>query len=81
MLHLQVRLVGPTRAFFLAAPCPQVPRLRAEAIQRVLRALADAYATVHAAIEDPASGYQAAEVAQAVRHSPAQVATLLGVGQ
>jgi hypothetical protein len=52
--------------------------VRADAIQRVLVRLSEAYATVHAALEDPASGYQAAEVAQAVRHTPAQVATLLG---
>lgn len=57
----------------------QVPRLKAEAIQRVLRALADAYASVHNALTDPSSGYQAEEVAQAVPYSPAQVATLLGV--
>lgn len=34
---------------------------------------------VHAALNDPASGYPAAEVAEAVRHTPAQVRTLLGV--
>ncbi len=60
-------------------PRSLVSRLKAEAIHRVLFRLADAYATVHAALEDPASGYQAAEVAKAVRHTPAQVATLLGV--
>lgn len=58
---------------------PQVPRLRAEASQRVLRALAAAYATVHQALSDPASGYQAEEVQQAVPYTPAQMATLLGV--
>lgn len=34
---------------------------------------------VHAALNDPASGYPAAEAAEAVRHTPAQVRTLLGV--
>lgn len=34
---------------------------------------------VHAALLDPANGYPAAEVAEAVRHTPAQVRTLLGV--
>lgn len=60
-------------------PKLQVPRLKAEAIQRVLQSLADAYAAVHAALTDPGSGYPAAEVAEAVRHTPAQVRTLLGV--
>jgi hypothetical protein len=59
----------------------QVPRLKAEAVQRVLQSLADAYATVHAALTDPGSGsgYSAGEVAEAVRHTPAHVRTLLGV--
>ena len=80
------RSLPPTRP----APCPlspwhppslpvQVPRLKAEAVQRVLQSLADAYATVHAALTDPGSGYPAGEVAEAVRHTPAHVRTLLGV--
>ncbi|KAI7838109.1 hypothetical protein COHA_008117 [Chlorella ohadii] len=82
------RVAGAMRTFFARLSDPamlpelpklQVPRLKAEAIQRVLQALADAYATVHAALNDPASGYPAAEVADAVRHTPAQVRTLLGV--
>ena len=36
-------------------------------------------AAVHAALNDPTSGYPAAEVAESVRHTPAQVRTLLGV--
>ncbi|KAI3423947.1 hypothetical protein D9Q98_009781 [Chlorella vulgaris] len=82
------RVGGAMRTFFARLSDPsmlpelpklQVPRLKAETIQRVLQALADAYATVHAALLDPANGYPAAEVAEAVRHTPAQVRTLLGV--
>lgn len=57
-----------------------VPLVKAEASARVLAALADAYGEVHEALVDPGSGYPAAEVAAAVRHTPAQVRTLLGVG-
>ena len=56
-----------------------MPRAKAEAMQRVLTALADSYAGVHEALLDPASGYPPDEVAAAVRHTPAQVRTLLGV--
>lgn len=60
-------------------PALQVPRLRAEASQRVLGAVAGAYAEVHDALLDPASGYPAAGVRAAVKHSPAEIRTLLGV--
>ncbi|PRW32513.1 Conserved oligomeric Golgi complex subunit 6 isoform A [Chlorella sorokiniana] len=82
------RVAAAMRTFFARLSDPamlpelpklQVPRLKAEAIQRVLQALADAYATVHTALNNPASGYPAAQVAEAVRHTPAQVRTLLGV--
>ena len=36
-------------------------------------------AAVHAGLLAPGSGYELAEVAEAVRHTPAQVRTLLGV--
>lgn len=57
----------------------QVPLLKAEAVQQSLTALADAYGEVYLALMDPESGYSAEQVAQAVRHTPAQVRTLLGV--
>ena len=56
----------------------QVPLVKAEALERCLTALADAYAQVYAALTDVKSGYPAEEVAQVVRHTPAQVRTLLG---
>lgn len=62
-----------------ALHCLQVPRIKAEAVQRVSQALADTYASVHAALLDPSSGYDATAVAAAVRQSPAQVRMLLGV--
>eukprot|EP00887_Chlorella_sp_A99_P005804 scaffold1.g5804.t1 len=60
-------------------PQLQVPRIKGEAVQRVSQALADAYAAVHAALLDPASGYDGAAVGAAVRQTPAQVRMLLGV--
>jgi hypothetical protein len=84
------RVAAALRAFFgrLSDPAalPELRRLRdpaakAAAQRRALAALADAYAAVHGALADPASGYPAAEVAAAVRHSPADVRTLLGVAE
>lgn len=72
----------PCRAFHATAPSPlssQVPRIKAEAVQRVSQGLADAYASLHAALLEPASGYDPAAVAAAVRQTPAQVRVLLGV--
>ncbi|PSC76084.1 Conserved oligomeric Golgi complex subunit 6 [Micractinium conductrix] len=69
------RVGGAMRTFFARLSDPamlpelpklQVPRLKAEAVQRVLQALADAYATVHAALLDPGSGYDTAAVGEAL---------------
>jgi hypothetical protein len=56
-----------------------VPKLRAEAVGRVARSLVETYELVYAALEDPGSGYLAAGGAAGVKHSPAQVRTILGV--
>jgi hypothetical protein len=81
-------VAGALRTFFgrLSDPATlpefrklQVPDAKAHAAQQVLAALADAYAAVHDALADPGSGYPAAEVARAVKHTPEQVRTLLGV--
>jgi hypothetical protein len=45
----------------------------------VARALADAYGLVYDALTDPRSGYGEAGGAGAVKHTPAQVRTVLGV--
>ena len=58
----------------------QVPRLRVKAQQQVAHALADAYETVHAAMAEPHNGYLADPLAgEALRHTPAQVRTILGI--
>lgn len=59
--------------------CLQVPRLRADAVARVCRSLLECYELVYAAIEDPTNGYLEAGGAAAVKHTPAQVRTILGV--
>jgi hypothetical protein len=58
---------------------PQVPKLRAEAVGRVARSLVETYELVYSALEDPSSGYLAQGGAAGVKHSPAQVRTILGV--
>jgi len=82
------RIGDVTRTFFgkLSDPAAlpefrklQVPLIKAEAVQRSLTALADAYEEVFNALMAPESGYSAAEVGQVVKHTPAQVRTLLGV--
>lgn len=76
------------RAFFVLLSSPetlnefprlQLPKLRSEAVLRVGRSLVSTYELVYAALEDPASGYLASGGAAGVRHSPAQVRTILGV--
>lgn len=55
----------------------QVPRIRAEAVAAVARALAAAYQAVYDALADPANGY--APGAAAALEPPAAVQTILGV--
>lgn len=57
----------------------QVPRLRADTVLRVARSLADCYTMVVSVIEDPQSGYLEQGGVTAVKHTPAQVRTILGV--
>lgn len=57
----------------------QLPRAREELIHRVNVTVADAHASVYEALHSPASGYDPAEVAAAVKHTPAHVRTLLGI--
>ncbi|KAL4424572.1 hypothetical protein ABPG77_009156 [Micractinium sp. CCAP 211/92] len=82
------RVAAAMRTFFARLSDPamlpelpklQVPRLKAQAVHRVLQTLADTYATVHSALLEPGSGYDAAAVQAEVRHTPAHVRTLLGV--
>ncbi len=82
------RIGEATRTFFgkLSDPAAlpefrklQVPLIKTEAVQRSLTALADAYEEVYVALMAPESGYPAADVGQVVKHTPAQVRTLLGV--
>ncbi|KAL4547594.1 hypothetical protein Ndes2526B_g06835 [Nannochloris sp. 'desiccata'] len=82
------RIGEATRTFFgkLSDPAAlpefrklQVPLIKAEAVQRSLTALADAYEEVFDAFMAPDSGYPAADVGNVVKHTPAQVRTLLGV--
>lgn len=56
----------------------QVPRVRAVAVTRVVGQLVEGYEAVHTALQDPANGYDSAEVAAAVNHSPRDVRVLLG---
>jgi conserved oligomeric Golgi complex subunit 6 len=82
------RIGDATRTFFgkLSDPAAlpefrklRVPLIKTEAVQRVLTALSDAYEEVYLALMAPESGYPAAEVGHVVKHTPAQVRTLLGV--
>jgi hypothetical protein len=57
----------------------QVPRLRADAVARVCRSLLECYEMVYNMIEDPRSGYLEQGGANVVKHTPAQVRTILGV--
>lgn len=60
--------------------CMQVPRLRAQAVQRVAQTIADAYDAVHTAVAEPQNGYLADPLsADALRHTPAHVRTILGI--
>ncbi|GBG66460.1 hypothetical protein CBR_g61503 [Chara braunii] len=55
----------------------QIPRLRADACNKVASALANAYETLYDAVLDPESGYIAA--GQLLRHTPGQLRTILGI--
>ncbi|KAI8473219.1 MAG: component of oligomeric golgi complex 6 [Monoraphidium minutum] len=76
------------RSFFVAISSPDAlpefrlvmqPRLRAEAVARVASSLADAYELVYTTLGDPKSGYPDAGGAAGIKHTPAQVRTVLGV--
>ncbi|KAF8056126.1 COG6 [Scenedesmus sp. PABB004] len=76
------------RRFFVAVSSPdalpefaaiQSPRLRGDAVARVAASLVAAYEEVHALLDDPTAGYAEAGGSAAVRHTPAQVRTILGV--
>jgi len=55
------------------------PKLRSDATARVARALADAYELAHATLDDPTAGYAEHGGAGALKHTPQQVRTILGV--
>ena len=82
------RVVEAMRMFFGRLSDPEAlpefrklrePVARGEAVQQALAALAAAYAQVYGALMDPQNGYSAGEVGHAVKHTPNQVKTLLGV--
>ncbi|GLC43979.1 hypothetical protein PLESTB_000216400 [Pleodorina starrii] len=82
------RLAEALRGFFVLVSSPdalpefnaiQVPRLRADAVSRVCRSLLECYELVYTTIEDPRSGYLEQGGASVVKHTPAQVRTILGV--
>ena len=56
-----------------------MPKAKNRAVVEVARSLGDAYAEVYGALMDPSSGYPEQEVLQAIKHTPQQVKTLLGV--
>ena len=54
--------------------------MKADASARVARGLADAYEALYQVLTDPQHGYAAAaESRDAVKHTPLQVRTILGV--
>ena len=59
----------------------QVPRVKADASARVARALADAHEAVYQVLTDPQHGYEVANTntSNAIKHTPLQVRTILGV--
>ncbi|KXZ42799.1 hypothetical protein GPECTOR_117g364 [Gonium pectorale] len=82
------RLAEALRSFFVLVSSPdalpefhsiQVPRLRADAVSRVCRSLLECYELVYNVVEDPRSGYLEQGGASAIKHTPAQVRTILGV--
>lgn len=58
---------------------PQAPRTRSDLVQRIAQSLTEAYEMVYAALDDPLSGYMAQGGSAMVKHTPAQVRTILGV--
>eukprot|EP00878_Enallax_costatus_P013888 GHUV01014523.1.p1 GENE.GHUV01014523.1~~GHUV01014523.1.p1 ORF type:complete len:522 (+),score=161.40 GHUV01014523.1:61-1626(+) len=76
------------RRFFVAVSSPdalpefssiQSPRLRGEAVSRVAASLVDAYEQVYRLLDDPTAGYAELGGSSMVKHTPAQVRTILGV--
>ncbi|KAG2497264.1 hypothetical protein HYH03_004848 [Edaphochlamys debaryana] len=82
------RLAEALRAFFVLVSSPdalpefhavQVPRLRADAVSRVCRSLLESYELVYSTVEDPTAGYVEQGGTAAIKHTPQQVKTILGV--
>lgn len=76
------------RSFFISMSLPdtlpelpllQVPRTRADAVMKIASSLADAYEMVYCALDNPTCGYLEQGGSSGVKHSPAQVRTILGV--
>lgn len=55
------------------------PAVKAQASQRSLNALAKAYEEVYNSLLDPRNGFSEPKLSSALRHTPSQVRTLLGV--
>lgn len=81
-------IAGAMRTFFgkLSDPSTlpeyaklQAPRYRMKAAELSLRYLSSAYAKVYDALMDSQNGYSRGEVLEALKHTPTQVNTLLGV--
>lgn len=82
------RIADAMRSFFVLVSTPdalpeflqiQAPRTRADAVARVGKALVDAYELVWRAVDDPSCGYLEQGGVSAIKHTPAQVNTILGV--
>lgn len=57
----------------------QVPRVKADSTARIAKSLADTYEAVYNVVNDPQNGYIQAAGAEAIKHTPSQVRTILGV--
>lgn len=60
-------------------PTNKVAWAKKEVTQRLLTGLADTYGEVYDTLFDARNGYRGEEAAAAVRHTPAQIRTLLGI--
>lgn len=55
-----------------------MPRMRSDAVARTADLIAKAYESVHQAVMAPESGYADLQGSEILKHSPAQVRTVLG---
>lgn len=87
--NLQLEAIADAlRATFVAVSAPDavpeyeqlaVPRLRVGVAKQVAASLASHYREVYAAVEEPANGYLEQGGVSAIKNTPQQTATVLGV--